>query len=257
MPDIPLLAYLRGQTVGILQLHLRLIHSSKGVSQICGIARLIVEVAVVAQQCRHTCTLGFERRHVERVALVHQRFCRCRIDEMLSLNGEVHVSQCVDSGQVAKIDRIANLGFLRVRICENVVVDIRSEIATCTQQFACHLRAQTRIYVAHEHRCLAECLAHPFAQSLVAFVKGIVYPQAVREWRAIIRTAQYGTVRFGGKSRLHLLLSGVEMVVGSIVLVFYLALSGVQLVAVGHARRLRARGKEHHAKHTHHALPQT
>ena len=112
--DIPLPAYLRRQTVGILQLHLRLVLRRQGVSQICSVARLIVEVAVVAQQCRHTCALGVERRHVEGVALVHQRLSRCRIDEMLSLNGEVHVGQCVDGGKVAEVDGIAYLGFLGV-----------------------------------------------------------------------------------------------------------------------------------------------
>ena len=112
--DIPPSAYLRGQTVGILQLDLCLVLRCQGVSQIGGIARLIIEVAVVAQQCRHTCAFGIERRHVERVALVHQRLSRCGIDEPLSLNGEIHVSQCVDGGKVAKVDVIAYLGFLWV-----------------------------------------------------------------------------------------------------------------------------------------------
>ena len=204
-----------------------------GVGKVSGIVGLIIEVAVIAEQRRHTGALGVKGGDVEGRAVPDQRLGTGGVDKRLRRLWEVDVVERVYSMQLAEIDGVSHLRLLGIVLLEDIIAYVAAEIAVRTQQFGGHLCTKPRIDATHKHRSLAERLSHPLGEACVRIVEGIIYPQAV--WQQTYgAAAEEGAVGFGGKGCLHLLTCGIEVVGWLIVDILGGLESDEQLVVLRH-----------------------
>ena len=132
-----------------------------GVGKVSGIVGLIIEIAVIAEQRRHTGALGVKGGDIEGRAVSDQRLGTGGIDKRLRRFGEVDVVERVYGMQLAEIDGVSHLRLLGIVLREDVIAYVAAEIAVRTQQFGCHLCTKSRIDAAHKDGRLAERLSHP------------------------------------------------------------------------------------------------
>ena len=208
-----------------------------GVGKERGVARLVIVIAVVAQQIAYTVALCIERRHGERTAFLQLRDRGARGNELRYFGGEVEIGHRVERVKWANAHRIANLGFLRVLLCQHFVLHTPLKVSII---FQCVLRnrcAQGRVYPAHQHWGLAKGFAYPFACARCGLGKGVPYPETNGERGAIIAATQERTIRCAIQSSLHFFLCRGEMRVVFVVRILYFRKANVQLVAFGNALR--------------------
>ena len=96
LADIPLLEGIWGQTVGHLEAELGSVLYSEGVSQIGGVSRVIIEVAVVAEEGADACALPVERVETEGGIALDESFLAGGVDECLHRSGKVDVGHGVE-----------------------------------------------------------------------------------------------------------------------------------------------------------------
>ena len=118
-PDVAHIPGMQGlfrQRIGQLQTQFCPVAHVEGICQVTGVARLIIVVAVVAEQLTETCALGIQCGHVERVAFPGLRLILRGVYQRLHLRREVHVAQRVDGKQRVECHRVANLHLLWVAL---------------------------------------------------------------------------------------------------------------------------------------------
>ena len=81
--DVPLAESFVGETISQLETQLSLVIYQEGISQIRGVAAVVIIVAVVAEEGTHSTTFPIERTHAEGIALVDLRLGKGRVEERL------------------------------------------------------------------------------------------------------------------------------------------------------------------------------
>ena len=139
-----------------MQTQFRPVANVEGICQITGVARLIVVIAIVAEQLTKTRALGIQRGYVERVARLGLRLILRRIYQRLHLWWEIHVTQGVNPKQRIECHRVAYLHLLRVALTLLLIRHLSVHVAVLTEYRLRHRGTQGRVHLTHQHWRLAE-----------------------------------------------------------------------------------------------------
>ena len=163
--DIPLLEGFLGQAFSQLETELGLVLDGEGIGQIGGIARVIVIVAVVAEEVADTCALSIEGREAEGAIALDETFLAGGVDECLHRSGEVDVRHGVEPVEGVERDGVAYLALLRILLGHQLVSDVGTEVAVVLEHGTCDGGTKGGVHLTHQHRGLAKTLRHPLGEA--------------------------------------------------------------------------------------------
>ena len=251
--DVPLQHHLRRQTVGQLQSYVDLARLVDGVSQIGGVAGLIVIVAVGAEEGAEPLAFLVERSHAEGVAPAYERLVVGAVEQAVGMGGEAHILDRVVAPQTTHIHRVGHLGLLGVGAGNLLGADMTVEVTVLLQLVLGHRHAQGGVDLAHQLGLGSEGARNPPRQGRAALREGVPYPQLGLERRAVVAAAKEGAVGRRGKHRLHLYLGVFGMLARLVVGILDRLEPGEELFALGQrpgggaASRHQCRHSQRHA----------
>ena len=204
LSDIPLAGSPIVHAVCHHQPQLHLAGHIHGIGKIRSITVLIEIIAPVAEQTGDTLTFRFHVGDIERTPLPYERLVHGSIYKLLALGWEVEISHRIKRPEMTEVYLIGNLRLLRIALCQHIISHLTVKIAIFIELMLGYLGTELRIHIRHQLRFGTEYLGYPLSQCSIRLRESIPYPQAHREWRAVIAASEQSTIRSRSQGILHL-----------------------------------------------------
>ena len=204
LSDIPLSGSLIIHAVCHHQPQLHLTGHIHGIGKIRSITVLIEIIAPVAEETGNTLTFRFHVGDIERTPLPDERLVHGGIYEFLALGREVEIRHRIERPEMAEVYMIGNLRLLRIALCQHIISHLTIKIAIFIELMLSYLCTELRVHICHQLRLGTEHLGYPLGYCSMRLGESIPYPQAHREWCAVIAASEQSTVRSRSQGILHL-----------------------------------------------------
>ena len=190
----PLAHRLLRQRVGEVDLQTYMLRHLESVGTEGGVRLLVEVVTIITEILVDARALGIKDADIKGITRLYQRLCGG--NSLIFLLWEMQERDGVNAENRSEVHFICNL--CRPWTCDSIVlgglrlafydaiVDVSTEIAMILQHCLSHAGAQFGIDITHQYGRFAEGAVEPASQGILFAVAGIVNPEGIREWSAII-----------------------------------------------------------------------